>query len=67
VSRLSSDSPKISKMSSSSLLRPHQAHREETSEEIKEAELNKVCDLNAAEDAPTECLTDHEEENDGSE
>jgi hypothetical protein len=34
---------------------------------IEEAKLDEVWDLNAAEDAPTECLADHEEEDDGSE
>jgi hypothetical protein len=35
------------------------AHTEETSEDIEEAELDEAWDLNAAEDAPTECLADH--------
>jgi hypothetical protein len=43
------------------------AHTEETSEDAEEAELDEAWDLNAAEDAPTEYLLDHEEENDDSE
>jgi hypothetical protein len=46
---------------------PSGAHTEETSEGIQEAELDDTWDLNAAEDAPIECLAAHEEENDGSE
>jgi hypothetical protein len=34
---------------------------------IEEAELDEAGDLTAADDAPTECLADHDEENDGSE
>jgi hypothetical protein len=45
---------------------PSGAHTEETSADIEEAELDEVWDLNAAEDAPTECLADHQEENDDS-
>jgi hypothetical protein len=38
------------------------------SNDVEEAEPDGVRDLlNAAEDAPTEYLVDHEEENDGSE
>jgi hypothetical protein len=48
VSRLSSDTRKISKISSSSLPRPRQIK--------EEAELNKAWDLDAAKDAPTEGL-----------
>jgi hypothetical protein len=35
------------------------------SEDIEEAELDEAWDLNAAKDAPTECLAYNEEENDG--
>jgi hypothetical protein len=46
---------------------PSGTHTEEKSMNIEEAKLDEVWDLNAAEDAPTECLADHEEEDDGSE
>jgi hypothetical protein len=32
---------------------------------MQKVKLDEVCGLIAAEDAPTECLADHEEENDG--
>jgi hypothetical protein len=65
VSRLSFDTRK--KISSSSLPRPYQVHMQKEIWDIEEAKLDEAWDLNAAEDAPTECLSEHEEENDGSE
>jgi hypothetical protein len=44
---------------------PSGAQKEELSTKIEDAELGEAWDLNAAEDAPTECLSEHEEENDG--
>jgi hypothetical protein len=41
------------------------AHTEEKYEDIEEAELDEAWDLTAVEDAPTECLADHEGRNDG--
>jgi hypothetical protein len=38
---------------------PSGAHIEEMSEDVEESELNDARDLNAAENAPTECLADH--------
>jgi hypothetical protein len=46
---------------------PSGAHTEEISKDTKEAKLDDACDLKAAEDTPTKCLADDEEENDGSE
>jgi hypothetical protein len=46
---------------------PSGAYAEETSEDREKAELDEGWDLNAAEDTLTECLENHEEENDGSE
>jgi hypothetical protein len=37
------------------------------SDDTEKAELDEAWDLNPAEDAPTECLAEHEEENDGPE
>jgi hypothetical protein len=59
VNAFSLDTRKRSKISSPHFPRLHQV--------IEEAELDKAWDLNAAEDAPTEALVDHEEEHDGSE
>jgi hypothetical protein len=51
LSKLSSDTRKISKMRSSNLPRPHQgAYKEQISEGAEEVELDKAWDLNAAED-----------------
>jgi hypothetical protein len=44
---------------------PSGAHTEETADDIEEAELDEAWDPNAAEAAPTECLS--EREDDGSE
>jgi hypothetical protein len=44
---------------------PSGAHTDETSEDIEESKLDEAWDMNAAEDAPTQCLTYHEEESDG--
>jgi hypothetical protein len=46
---------------------PSGAYAEAMSEDKEEAEFDDAWGLNAAEDAPTKCLADHEEENDGSE
>jgi hypothetical protein len=68
VSRLASDIRDIKQDESSSLTRPHQVRiPEETSEDTEEAELDEAWDLNVAEDSSPECLSEHEEENDGSE
>jgi hypothetical protein len=42
------------------------AHTEEKSEGLEETKRDEAWDLDASEDAPTECLADHEEESDGS-
>jgi hypothetical protein len=44
---------------------PSGVHSEENYGGIEEVKLDEAWDLTAAEDAPTECLVDHEEENDG--
>jgi hypothetical protein len=62
VSRLSSDKEdeliELAKAQSG-------AHTEEKSEDVEEAELEEAWDLTAVEDAPTECLADHEGRIDG--
>ena len=70
VSRLSSGTRNISSKQDEPINFaefPSGAHTEETFEDIEEVELDEAWDLSAAEDAPTLCLSEHEEENIGSE
>jgi hypothetical protein len=65
MSRLSSGTRKISKMSSSSLPRPHPVRIQRRL--LREAELDEAWDLNTKDDSPAGCLSELEEENYGSE